>query len=378
MESEERPSKLQKQEHDSSSAETSEFADAAPNATRTEEQATIPAQPNQDPQPLSKNQQKKLRRKQAWEDGRDFRRAKRRDRAKAKRQRDREARQNAIANGEPIPLSLKKPEPGVQVPLTLVIDCSFDDLMREPEMVSLASQITRSYSDNKKSRYMAHLAISSFSGSLKNRFETALENHHLSWTGIHILSEDYVEAAKQAVGWMSEQNNSLEGPLMDLASNNYHDDAAKQDQSTTEIIYLSSDSDTTLTHLSPNTTYVIGGLVDKNRHKGICHKRASERGIKTAKLPISDYLQMASRQVLATNHVVEIMLKWLELGDWGEAFMAVIPKRKGGALKATDDGENANAEDPAHDAEGREHFQASHEEHDEETAPSGQNSVQAT
>jgi tRNA (guanine9-N1)-methyltransferase len=27
------------------------------------------------------------------------------------------------------------------------------------------------------------------------------------------------------------------------------------------------------------------------------------------------------------------MVKWLECGDWGEAFMKVIPKRKGGTLK---------------------------------------------
>jgi tRNA (guanine9-N1)-methyltransferase len=27
------------------------------------------------------------------------------------------------------------------------------------------------------------------------------------------------------------------------------------------------------------------------------------------------------------------MLKWLECGDWGEAFMSVIPKRKGGQLR---------------------------------------------
>jgi tRNA (guanine9-N1)-methyltransferase len=31
--------------------------------------------------------------------------------------------------------------------------------------------------------------------------------------------------------------------------------------------------------------------------------------------------------------VVEIMLKWLETGDWGEAFLSVIPKRKEPKLK---------------------------------------------
>ena len=37
---------------------------------------------------------------------------------------------------------------------------------------------------------------------------------------------------------------------------------------------------------------------------------------------------MASRQVLTVNQVLEIMLHWLEVGDWEKAFMAIIPKRK--------------------------------------------------
>lgn len=45
---------------------------------------------------------------------------------------------------------------------------------------------------------------------------------------------------------------------------------------------------------------------------------------------------MASRVVLTTNQVVEIMLKWLECRDWQQAFLKVIPQRKGPEAKAAD------------------------------------------
>jgi tRNA (guanine9-N1)-methyltransferase len=110
-------------------------------------------------------------------------------------------------------------------------------------------------------------------------------------------------------------------------------DAPQVSPPTPNIVYLSSDSPNTLSVLSPYTSYIIGGIVDKNRHKGLCYKRACERGIPTAKLPIGEYMTMQSRTVLATNHVYEIMLRWLETGDWGEAFLKVIPKRKEAKLK---------------------------------------------
>ncbi|KAM3070102.1 tRNA (guanine(9)-N(1))-methyltransferase [Clarireedia jacksonii] len=120
------------------------------------------------------------------------------------------------------------------------------------------------------------------------------------------------------------------------------------------LIYLSSDSENTLTTLSPYTTYVIGGIVDKNRYKGLCYKRACEAGIPTAKLPIGEYMEMQSRSVLTVNHVMEIMIRWLETGDWGEAFLKVIPKRKEAKLRGKVRGrdEKEHEGEDANDGEG--------------------------
>jgi tRNA (guanine9-N1)-methyltransferase len=286
---------------------------------------------------MSKNQQKKLQKKLDWESKRDERKVIRKQKLVAKRERKRAARAQAIENGdsETQPTSQPKTwQKPVLLPITVLIDCDFDDLMRDPERKSLAAQITRSYSDNRKAPFRSHLAICSFGGQLRERFDNVL-THYKSWRGVKFLDCDFVEAAQQAKGWMieSQQAGKMAGVFSKLSPppENSVDHAKLQDQA--EVVYLTSESDNTLTELKPYSTYIIGGLVDKNREKGICYKRATQRGIKTAKLPIGEFMDMRSRKVLATNHVNEIMVRWLECGDWGEAFLKVIPKRKGGKLK---------------------------------------------
>jgi tRNA (guanine9-N1)-methyltransferase len=62
--------------------------------------------------------------------------------------------------------------------------------------------------------------------------------------------------------------------------------------------------------------------------QSLCYKKAIEQSISHGRLPIGDYIKMASRHVLTVNQVLEIMLRWLEFQDWEMAFMSVIPKRK--------------------------------------------------
>lgn len=304
-----------------------------------------PVSADMDPPTISKNQLKKLKRDQEWEENRAKRKAKRKEKLQEKKQRKRAAREEANPT-IPAPLEAaqgtsqdhhnelskqrKRPQ-YEQVPVTLILDCGFDDMMIEKERKSLGSQITRCYSDNHKAPYQAHLAVSSFGGHLKERFDGLLAGHYQSWKNVRFLEGDFVEVAAQATEWM---RGDCGGKLAGVFANN--DSPARtleENMEDGEVVYLTSDSPHTLTELRPYSTYIIGGLVDRNRHKGICYKRAMDRGIKTAKLPIGDYMQMTSRFVLATNHVAEIMVRWLELDDWGKAFLQVVPKRKGGVLK---------------------------------------------
>ncbi|OAX79013.1 hypothetical protein ACJ72_06672 [Emergomyces africanus] len=359
MEESERPRKLQKTAHEMTSPATAESMSTTntvsnPDQITAEDHAaasndyslniTLTSIPETDEngQPLSKNQRKKLLKRERWEAGKEWRKERRKEKIIAKRERQRAAKAQAAVQEEAdrenntnlmsrTERKIFEQQRSILLPITFVIDCDFDDLMVEKERISLGSQITRSYSDNSKAPFRAHMAFSSFNKLLKERFDTVLSKQYTRWKGATFMQEDYVVAAEQAKERMRKPTG---GKMMGMFAGKA---GASPDEG--EVIYLSSDSPNTLTELKPYSTYIIGGLVDKNRHKGICYKSAMAKGIKTAKLPIGDYMQMQSRYVLATNHVVEIMIKWLELGDWGKAFCLVLPKRKGGVLKDNKVGE---------------------------------------
>ncbi|KAL1635248.1 tRNA (guanine(9)-N(1))-methyltransferase [Diplodia intermedia] len=356
-----------------------------------------PAKPGPPPG-MTKSAWKKQKRQQEWEAGRDARKAQRKEKNKARKERKRQAYADGEDNnnkdeGLDHPHKHQREaqdklrnQKAVQLPITFVFDCSFDELMMDKEMKSLGQQITRSYSDNRNSAYRAHLCISSFGGNLKERFDGLLNQHYKSWKGFRAFEEDFVEVAEKAKGWMKDlrEGGRLAGTLAEIADRDRKRkaeegtageggavEAASGDEKEGEVVYLSSEGTETLHELKPYSTYIIGGLVDKNRYKGICHKRATERGIKTAKLPIGEFLQMNSRSVLATNHVNEIMLQWLACGDWGEAFMKVIPKRKGGQLKSTGEEDDEENDQENAEAETAEKAEASNDTHAEAGSTAG-------
>lgn len=55
--------------------------------------------------------------------------------------------------------------------------------------------------------------------------------------------------------------------------------------------------------------YIVGGLVDHNKYKGLTHNLATEQGIATVKLPIDDYMQIASRRVLTVNQGITQLIE---------------------------------------------------------------------
>lgn len=89
-----------------------------------------------------------------------------------------------------------------------------------------------------------------------------------------------------------------------------------------------ADSPDTLDTLSEKDIYIIGGIVDRNRYKGLTFDKATGQGLRTAKLPLGDNLAMQGSKVLTVNQVVDIMLAYMELGEWGAACEKAVPQRK--------------------------------------------------
>ncbi|KAG0175615.1 tRNA (guanine(9)-N(1))-methyltransferase [Apophysomyces sp. BC1034] len=170
------------------------------------------------------------------------------------------------------------------------------------ELQSMQSQIVRCYSANRNAKEAMPFTVSSFDDEMKTIFNAKTSSYD-NWLNVNFMEEPYEQKFDKA-----------------------------------DLIYLSADSDNVAHELEEGKTYIIGGI-------GLCQNKAVEQGIKTAQLPIGEYIQMASRKVLTVNQVFEIMLKWLECRDWKKAFMDIIPQRKLKEGKATNEKHPDNEEE---------------------------------
>lgn len=293
---------------------------AAPTSALNENQDNgIKRQKVELPEGMSKNAWKKLQKQKRWDEQKDEYRQKRREKKKVAREKKRQrASEGPETEDENYHLQAKREKPQVQLPsgVSVIMDCEFDDLMSDKEIVSMSNQITRCYSAKRHATHLVDLVISSFNKRLKARFEKSLLDYKL-WQNMCF-----------------KENETLESIL------------PKDEESLSKYVYLTADTENELERLEEGYTYILGGIVDKNRHKQLCLHKAQKLGLKVARLPIGKYIQMNSRHVLATSHVYEIMCMCFELGhDWEKAFNAVLPPRKlraGVESKEDEEVENEN------------------------------------
>jgi len=236
---------------------------------------------------LSKNQKKKLLKKKVFMETRMDRRKQEREKNKLKRAQKKEA-------GLPLPESRrsKKRRKFEFSNYKVVIDLDFYELMNDRDLRMLLKQVKACYSENRKQDHPVQLCVTSFKEQLKDLF-IQLQPGLTNWD-LRMEDQSYLDLFEKE-----------------------------------KIVYLTSDSENILETLEEDKHYIIGGLVDHNQFKGLCHKRAKESAIAHAQLPIGQFVKMKSRKVLTINHVFEILLAYSTTKDWRDAFFKVLPNRKG-------------------------------------------------
>ncbi|KAJ3405466.1 tRNA (guanine(9)-N(1))-methyltransferase [Chytridiales sp. JEL 0842] len=271
----------------------------------------------QDQLPLSKRAQKRLLKAQKWEEGREARKVIRKEKKKQKQ----EERKKRIAEGLEVPMKKRiKLEDQKPSNMRVVVDCEFEDYMNIKEVQSTATQLSHCYSKNRFSPNPVQLSFTSLGPQLQKS--------------------------------MSEQHKEYRNWKVNLEEKSYLEVFGGSPEGKEEIVYLSADSENVINELDEGKVYVIGGIVDKNRHKGLCQDLATKAGIKTARLPISEFIHLSSRKVLTINHVFEILLKYLETKDWKDSFLSVIPARKGLSDKKPNEKNKQKKEKKEGDGEG--------------------------
>lgn len=255
--------------------------------------------------PLSKNQLKKQRKLAEMVELRKLRRQKERERRKEKKA---QAKSLGLpSNVGPSRKELKRRQVTVSnqnaaEAIHVAIDLNYDDLMQERDISKCVKQCLRIYTINRRS-------------------EQPLRLH---FTGIK-RDGNIHESFKKNDGW---ENWNVE----------YHFDRTHTELFEKEkLIYLTCESDTILEKPLPGHTYVIGGLVDHNHFKGLCHQRATADELKTARLPLSEHVDMKTRSVLSTFHVFELLTRVAAGQGWTQAILETIPQRKGAKAKESKD-----------------------------------------
>lgn len=253
------------------------------------------------PTSMSKSQLKKLLKRQKWLDGRGERRKQEREKRKLKR---REAAKARDQSSDAVKPKKKKLMSESDNKFRIVIDMDFEDYMTEQEITKAVLQVGRIYSINRHADNPCQLYVSSLKGKILDKM-TKTNVGYKNWD-INCTEKSYLELFEQ------DQDCGVQS----------------------NIIYLSGDSDSNLPEVDEvlkdqSKVYVIGGLVDHNRHKNLCQNRARERNIPTAKLPIKEHVKLSQRHILSTVTVFEILLKVLgDKMEWVDSFKTCIPKRK--------------------------------------------------
>lgn len=274
---------------------------------------------NNDSAGLSKNAQKRQAREQRWQEKKRARKSelkKLRAQKTIEKRKDREQylktlpaaqRQQILKSRTETLRTLRVDErarkEGLRQALTtgtqynVCIDLGWNSQMREKELKSVCRQLMYSYNALKKCVMEGHRPVSLTICGVDESVRPMMNTTANGWELWPIL-------------------------VTDASLTAMHD--------TSKIVYLTHDAEEVLHTLSPDDVYVIGGIVDRNRLKGATWEKARQLGTRAARLNLDTKVSIEhGTRVLTVNHCVEILLHVANGMSWGDAYMKVLPERKG-------------------------------------------------
>ncbi|KAJ4455627.1 putative tRNA methyltransferase 10 A [Paratrimastix pyriformis] len=270
------------------------------------------AQPAQDAPKLSKRERKRQALREVWKDRKKEEKQKKKARLEQKRKQwaEEEARMTPEEREAQIAKRRERaerrrlnagPDPNA---VRIVIDCSYDPEQTEKEARSLGQQVMYAYAVNKNAEKPVRMYVTSYGGHSPHVI------HELDPTKVYIIG-GMVDHNRMKVGMSVciTLGVSMTGGMVDH-------NRMKVGMSVSPWVGI------------------IGGMVDHEVClSGRTFRDATALGIETAALPLREFMEFTSRDVLAVNHVFEILQTYNDTHQWPAALQRAMPNRKNAVLK---------------------------------------------
>ena len=198
----------------------------------------------------------------------------------------------------------------------VVIDMSYAELQTTKEIRSLANQVGHIYGAHRRAPKPLHLHLTSVHGAIAD----ALATHD---------------------GFAKKK--------WELESHSEHVFEVFSDQ-IENIVYFSPDAEDVCGELEEDKVYVIGGIVDRDRLKGVSFKASQEKEIKAVRLPINEcgLLEEGEKfpnKSLNVNTMYNVLLGYSEHQNWKDALRPVLPTRRGFKTQGAKEGGDTTKEE---------------------------------
>ena len=223
----------------------------------------------------------------------------------------------------------------------IVVDLEFEEFMTEQQCKSTAYQVRSVYALCRATDFRLWPYFVGFTKDGALHKQILNQNpHHLQWPcefRQETLSQIWRTNFSRLIYLTADSDAILINVKSGRTSNDVEDvidDASIHEAGKTSTYHTRPDSgagycnQTSRLDMSP--IYVVGGFVDRNRHKGATLSKARALGIRHARLPLQENLPPGGSnmcRVLTINHIVDTLARVLQGSSWTDAFDGALPQR---------------------------------------------------